>query len=120
MRLEETKEIQDTEQVQLDKKIKEFKKKYKKIYATTIADEKIIWRTLTRSEYKELMNLESENKDLTDRDLLYLREEALARKVILYPKADEIIEDIAAVAEVISTECMEKSGFTISNDTERL
>lgn len=113
--------IEDTDQIKFDKKVNELKSKYKKIYLTSVSDEKIIWRTLKRSEYKEIMALGADDPDISDKDLIYLREEALTRKVVLYPEnVDDIIEDLAAVAEVISSECMEKSGFNISNDTVKL
>jgi hypothetical protein len=40
-----------------------------------------------------------------------IRQEEIAKRVILYPAANKIVEDMAAVAEIISTECMIKSGF---------
>ena len=117
----EEKIIEDTDQIKFDKKVKELKAKYKKVYLTNVVDEKIVWRTLKRSEYKEIMSIGSEDADLQSKDLIYLREEALAKMVILYPEnIDELLEDLAAVAEVISSECMEKSGFNTTNNTVKL
>lgn len=117
----EEKIIEDTDQIKFDKKVNELKAKYKKVYLTSISDEKFIWRTLRRSEYKEVMALGADDTDMSDKDVLYLREEALAKKVLLYPEnVDEILEDLAAVAEVISSECMEKSGFNTSSNTVKL
>ena len=52
-----------------------------------------------------------ENKELSDREIVYAREEMMAKKVILYPKTEDIIEEFAGVAEVIAAECMYYSGF---------
>ena len=100
------------------------KKKHGKVYKTIIYDETIIWRKLKRGEYKDIMNLvvlkqvesQDENgnpitEEVIDEDATYdLRQEEIAKAVILYPGAS-IVEDMAAVADVISTECMIKSGF---------
>ena len=108
---EEIKEVEDmdTEEIAVQKIIDKFKKQYKKIYETNVAGERIIWRPIKRSEYKEIMSYEDES--LSDRELVYVREEMMARKVILYPKTEDIIEEFAGVAEVIADECMYYSGF---------
>ena len=108
---EEIKEVEDmdTEEIAVQKVIDKFKKQYKKIYETNVAGERIIWRPIKRSEYKEIMSYEDES--LSDRELVYVREEMMARKVILYPKTEDIIEEFAGVAEVIADECMYYSGF---------
>ena len=107
------------------------KKKRCRIYKTIIADEVIIWRLLKRSEFKEVMNLvvykeetvEDENgnqvlEQVIDDDATYdLRQEEIAKAVIIYPIG--IVEQMAAVADVISTECMLKSGFGEAPVTEQ-
>ncbi len=117
------KPISLTQEEQIQQVIEKGKKKFGKVYKTIIADETIIWRKLKRSEYKEVMNavimkdekVVNENgveeiRSVMDEDATYdLRQEMIADKVILYP--DKIVEDMAAVADVISTECMIKSGF---------
>jgi hypothetical protein len=109
----------------MQKAIDAGKKKHGKVYKTILADEAIIWRKLKRSEYKEVMNMfvyeevqivdEEGNEKIDqriDEDATFdLRQEEIAKKVILYPAADKIVEDMAAVADIISTECMIKSGF---------
>lgn len=108
---------QEVKNLDLEQEIELWKKKYGSVYQTTIADEKIIWRTLKRSEYIGLMTREyNENEELA----YYERQEEAAKLVMLYPKnIDEIIEDFAGIAEIISTECMIKSGFG-SSYTEAL
>ena len=128
-----------TPEEQLQVAIDKAKKKFGKVYKTIIADEAIIWRKLKRSEYKEIMNLvvydeeqqfdENGNPLLDEfgnivvevtenQDATYdLRQEEIARAVIIYPSGS-IVEDMAAVADIISTECMIKSGFGKDPKTE--
>ena len=108
---EEIKEVEemDTEEIAVQKIIDKFKKQYKRIYETDVAGERIIWRPIKRSEYREIMAYE--DKELSDREMVYVREEMMAKKVILYPKTEDIIEEFAGVAEVIADECMYYSGF---------
>lgn len=108
---EEIKEVEemDTEEIAVQKIIDKFKKQYKRIYETDVAGERIIWRPIKRSEYREIMAYE--DKKLSDREIVYVREEMMAKKVILYPKTEDIIEEFAGVAEVIADECMYYSGF---------
>lgn len=108
---------QENKALDLEQEIELWKKEYGSVYQTTIADEKIIWRTLKRSEYIQLMTGEyNENEDLA----YFERQEAAAKLVMLYPKnTEEIIEDFAGIAEIISSECMIKSGFG-SSYTEAL
>lgn len=128
-----------TPEEELQSIIDKAKKKHGRIYKTIIADEVIIWRLLKRSEFKEVMNLvvykeetvedengntvEDENgnqvlKQVIDDDATYdLRQEEIAKAVIIYPIG--IVEQMAAVADVISTECMLKSGFGETPVTEQ-
>lgn len=131
--------IQLTPEEELQVLIDKAKKKHGRVYKTIIADEVIIWRLLKRSEFKEVMNkvvyrqefAEDENGnliydengnnvmiDVQDEDLTYeMRQEEIAKAVILYPQG--IVENMAAVAEIISTECMIKSGFGEAPVTEQ-
>lgn len=132
-------QIQLTPEEELQVIIDKAKKKHGRVYKTIIADEVIIWRMLKRSEFKEIMNkvvyrqefAEDENGqliydengnnvmvDIEDDDLTYeMRQEEIAKMVILYPQG--IVENMAAVAEIISTECMIKSGFGEAPITEQ-
>ncbi len=128
-----------TPEEELQMAIDKAKKKYGKVYKTYLADETILWRKLKRSEYKEIMDIivfkeieeldENGNplldeqgnkvmKQVDDLDATYdLRQELIAKAVILYPDVS-IVDDMAACADVISTECMLKSGFGESPITE--
>ena len=95
------------------------------------ADEVIVWRLLKRSEFKEVMGQvvykmeevvgedgEIQNMEVIDEDATYdLRQELIAKAVIIYPVGIE--EQMAAVADIISTECMLKSGFGEAPITEQ-
>lgn len=123
--------IQLTPEEELQTIIDKAKKKHGRVYKTVIADEVIIWRLLKRSEFKEVMNqvvyTQSEVVDeqgnvsmidVIDEDATYdLRQEAIAKAVIIYPTG--IVENMAAVADIISTECMLKSGFGETPVTEQ-
>lgn len=101
-------EAMDPEDIQYAKIILNLKKKEKRLYETEIAGEKIIWRPLKRSEYKAAFNL-TFPEDMDEYDKLSEREAYIANCVVLYPEG--IVEDLAAVAEIITDLCMEKSGF---------
>lgn len=131
--------IQLTPEEELQTIIDKAKKKHGRVYKTIIADEVIIWRMLKRSEFKEVMNLVAyreefkvdENGNIVldefgnsiieqveDPDATYdLRQEEIAKAVIIYPLG--IVEQMAAVADIISTECMIKSGFGETPQTEQ-
>lgn len=101
---------------ELNEKINEWKEEYRAIYKTDIADETIIWRTITRKEYIEVMSMESELEEL----LIFERELAIAKACILFPEdSTELLDSFAGVAEVIARECMNKSGFG-ENKTEKI
>ena len=84
----------------------------KEVFITDIADQKVIWRKLKRSEYKEVMAREyDENEDLA----YFEKQDFVASKVILYPEnVEELLEDFAGIADIIATETMVKTGFGIT------
>lgn len=132
-------QIQLTPEEELQSIIDKAKKKHGRVYKTIIADEVIIWRLLKRSEFKEVMSkvvyrqefaedeegnlIYDENGnnvmvDIEDEDLTYeMRQEEIAKAVIIHPVG--IVENMAAVADIISTECMLKSGFGETPVTEQ-
>jgi hypothetical protein len=107
------------------------KKKHGRIYKTTLADEVIVWRLLKRSEFKDIMNMviykeevvigengEEVLSQVIDEEATYdMRQEEIAKAVIIHPQG--IVEQMAAVADIISTECMLKSGFGDTPITEK-
>ena len=84
----------------------------KEVFITDIADQKVIWRKLKRSEYKEIITREySENEDLA----YFEKQDFVASKVILYPEnVEELLEDFAGIADIIATETMVKTGFGLT------
>lgn len=89
----------------------------KEVFITEIegAGLELIWKRLSRKEYREFLNQEfSEDKE----EAFLQKEEAITRIVLLYPEnVDEIIEEFGAVAEIISSEAMVKSGFGLNYTT---
>ena len=77
---------------------------------------------MNQTVYKEEI-VEDENgnqvvKQVEDEEATYdLRQEEIAKAVIIYPQG--IVESMAAVADIISTECMMKSGFGETPKTEQ-
>lgn len=113
---EKAKKVEDVivpEDIALQKKITELKKKHKRIYMTEIAGEQVLWRPLKRSEYKAVLNMEFP-EGTSDEDIIYDRETFIAQCVILYP--EDASENIALAAEIITTLCMQKSGFEERNN----
>ena len=104
------------EDIEYLKVINDLKRKHRRIYETEIAGEKVLWRPLKRSEYKQVVNMEFP-EDYTEADRAFDRETYIAKTFILYP-GPEIIEDIAWAAEIITELCMDKSGFTDSRFAE--
>ena len=91
----------------------QLKEKYGEVFVTNVAGIEIIWRKLKRSEYKEIMSTKYDDNE----DIQYFeRQDAMARKVILYPEnVDMLLEDYAGVSDIIATETMIKTGFGIAN-----
>ncbi len=91
----------------------QLKEKHGEVFVTSIAGIEIIWRKLKRSEYKEIMSTKYDDNE----DIQYFeRQDAMARKVILYPEnVDMLLEDYAGVSDIIATETMIKTGFGIAN-----
>lgn len=109
-RAEETKVIQLSEVEILANQLKE---EYGEVFVTNIAGIQIIWRKLKRSEYKEIMSTKFDDNE----DIQYFeRQDAMAKKVILYPEnVERLLEDYAGVSDIIATETMIKTGFGIAN-----
>ena len=113
----QTEEILDTSSIEFDQTVQKLKKQYGAIYQIEIADQRFIFKPLSRKEYKEVMSLKT---DEDDDSILMKRENLVAKYSIVYPSAKEtdvLLERYAGIAEVICDECMKVSGFL--NDQER-
>ena len=105
-------EIIEPEDLAFARKLAELKKTNKRVYMTEIAGEKILWRPLKRSEYKDMLNMEFP-EGTSEEDKVYDRETFIEQHVILYP--EDAADEIALAAEIITSVCMEKSGFNERN-----
>ena len=105
-------EIVEPEDLAYAKKLAQLKKQHRRVYETNIAGERILWRPLKRSEYKDMLNMEFP-EGTSEEDKVYDRETFIAQHVILYPK--DAADEIALAAEIITSVCMEKSGFSERN-----
>lgn len=98
--------------------IAEWKGKFGKIYKIVIAGEDYIFRKIKRSEYTSIMA--SEN-DAVGTEAVYGRQNEISRLVVLYPSdIEQKLADNAGIATVISDECLLKSGFEVTADTQEL
>ncbi len=112
-------EVKEKQELTFDL-IQEFKAQYKKVWKTTLVDgTEIVWRRLNRKEYKDIMK---NYEDIEDRgERLMEREEAVCRAAILYPDketVEDLINNMAGFAPVISDDIYDKSGFRIATPEE--
>lgn len=97
--------------------VKEWKSVYGDIYVTSVTpDNHIVWRTLTRFEYRRLvksLDQQSSSGQVTQAEANLNNEESIAETVILFPEyqRDKIGTYMAGIASLISQEAMEASGF---------
>ena len=97
--------------------IVEWKKLFKRVYITEISfDEYVVWRTINRGEYKELVkkiNLIMESGQVPEVEVNMYNEEAICQMCILFPKmTDEEFDDqLAGMPSIISQQILEQSGF---------
>ena len=88
--------------------IEDWKRKYGKVFMTKYdEDEYYIWRTLSRIEFKKILNQEGE---LTD----WSREERVSETCVIWPENydhDSVMDGNAGTPAVLAEEIMNKSGF---------
>jgi hypothetical protein len=89
------------------KEVEAWKEKYGQVYFTPFDDLIVIWRTLSRPEYREIIR----NQELTMLD----REEMIADKCVLFPYdfscAKYTQNGMAGIPSLLSEMIMDKSGF---------
>lgn len=113
----ETPEVSVNEEGELDLTgyIEKWKREYKRIFKNDIDGETIIWRRLKRGEYKNILNESEEDQD----NKILTKQEKMVATAVLYPfNIEEVIEDNAGLATVLSEEILAKSGFAISYTEE--
>jgi hypothetical protein len=97
--------------------IVQWKKQYGEVYVTSISfDKHVIWRVLSRLEYKQLVKkMESlmQAGQLTTAEANMWNEEAIAELCILFPGYNKtaLTADMAGLPSLISQEVLEASGF---------
>lgn len=95
----------------------QWKKQYGEVYVTSISfDKHIVWRVLSRIEYKQLVKkMESlmQAGQLSTAEANMWNEEAIAELCILFPAYNKaaLTSDMAGLPSLISQEVLEASGF---------
>lgn len=96
------------------KQLDSWKREFGEIYRTDLNDQVYIWHKLRRKDYIEVMSDESLNA-IDNGDLrVFMRQEKILKKGVLYPSGEELeylIDNNAGVAGNISDEIMLASGF---------
>ena len=114
-------EQKNTEQL-TDQKIQEWKRKWGKLYKTTIGNEAFIWRKLKRKEYVAIMSTipgEEAEEVAEVGSRIYQRQEMITKLVVLYPfNIEQRIEEDAGLATSIADEVILKSGFDVKATEE--
>ena len=95
--------------------IEQWKKEYKRVFKNDIDGDTIIWRRLKRGEYKNILKETEEDND----SQILTKQEKMVAAAVLYPfNIEELIEDNAGLATVLSEEILARSGFAISYTEE--
>lgn len=107
--------VNEEGEIDLTVYIEKWKKEFKRIFKNDIDGEMIIWRRLKRGEYKSILNDSEEDED----NKILSKQEKMVAAAVLYPfNIEEVIEDNAGLATVLSEEILAKSGFAISYTEE--
>ncbi len=105
--------------------VQEWKKKYNSIYVTAVtADVFVVWRTLSRPEYREYMEQVEEitrTGQVAPSMAQMMVEETISDICMLFPTYQAAMEDggLAGLPATISQQCLEASGF-VALETRRL
>ena len=112
-------EIPAQEVAAYESMIGEWKRQYGKIFATSFEGVEIVWRKLRRKEYVAIMGEVKENE--TDKERIWRRQEAISKTVAIWPQnIDEILEENAGIATLLSEEVVDHSGFDITAQTREI
>ena len=97
--------------------IKNWKKVHGDVYVTSLTfDKHVVWRTLARSEYKQLvkkMEQLVQAGQLSTAEANLWNEEAITEICLLFPDYTKVsmAEDMAGIPSLLSQEILEASGF---------
>lgn len=95
----------------------EWKQEYGHVYVTEISfDEYVIWRTIDRGEYRNLVrtiNNIMESGKVSEVELNMYNEELICKMGILYPQLsdEDFDKQLAGMPSIISQQILEQSGF---------
>jgi hypothetical protein len=95
--------------------IEEWKSRFGDIYLTEFEEEVLIWRALTRKEYKNIMNVEKATN--------FYKEEKICEAVVIWPEKYNFLQMTngkAGIPTLIAELVMEKSGFQAKTGALRL
>jgi hypothetical protein len=99
------------------RQINAWKDQYGDVFVTSVTPEKhIVWRTLTRSEYRNLVKVLEKTLStgsVSQGEANLNNEESIAEMCILYPpyKRDSQAGEMAGIASTIAQQVMEASAF---------
>lgn len=102
-----------------------WKDQFGDVYVTSFApDNHIVWRTLTRFEYRTLvkaLEMSISTGQVTQAEANLNNEEQICEKCILFPQLTrpQLANEMAGVASIIAQEVMEASGF-VAMDVRQL
>lgn len=113
--VEETADEEEADAIDYSALITKWKAQHKRIFKNEIDGEIVIWRRLKRGEYKEILNTPAEDEE----SKIMVKQELMVKTAVLYPfNIDELVEENAGLATVLSEEILAKSGFAISYTEE--
>lgn len=108
----------ENKELSLEEQIIQWKKTYKKIYATHIDNTEYIWHRITRKDYSAVMEI---NKGETMEDKVYNRQVAIIKLSVLNMSEEDLNEkltELAGLSSSLADEILNKSGFSIESTVE--
>lgn len=94
-----------------ENKLKELKKKYKKIYVTDYVDSRYVWHRLNRKTFSDICDATEEIED--EDALIEERERRFCAACIVYPNAETVKGNLDddVMASKVAREILYRSGF---------
>lgn len=95
--------------------VEEWKKKHGEVYQVAVGDEIFVFRVLTRNEYKDIVRIPKADN--------FFKEEKIVTTCLLWPlnyQHSSMIFCKAGIPTILADHIMEKSGFTITAEPEKL
>ncbi len=92
--------------------VNSWKEQFGDVYVTEVGDETFYWRTLSRPEYKEIVN--------TDEMTVFEREETICTKCVLFPEQYDFKNCHAGVPTLLAEQIMDFSGFALKQAPKKL